>query len=128
MRIAFDVMGTLEKGPRRTALRYALAKLFRAGHEIFIWSNMLSYAVKVQQELELHGIEATAMSKYSKHEAENYGGLMDVAFEDDTSQTYLAAKKFYFVHQLPDNGTEIITTVLKDFEAAQTFDKPWKSL
>jgi hypothetical protein len=121
MRIAFDVMGTLENGPRRTALRYALAQLYHAGHEIFVWSNEFSYANKVANEFELHGIEVKPLSKYAKFQAsEGLGEMMDVAFEDDTSQKYLAANKFYFVHELPDNGKEIVQKVLEHFAALST--------
>jgi hypothetical protein len=97
MKIAFDVMGTIE-GPKQKQVLELFWKLHKAGHEMFVWSNSFSYAAQAVID---HKLPATALLKNGKFNADDSAyGLMDVAIEDDTSQTWLGANRIIFVHEL----------------------------
>jgi hypothetical protein len=96
MKIAFDVKGTIE-GPKQKEVLELFSRLWTAGHEMFVWSNLESYAVDA---VEKYNLPATAIRKYSSTDAEDRG-FMDIAIEDDPSQTWLGAKQIVFVHELP---------------------------
>jgi hypothetical protein len=115
MRIAFDVMGTIE-GPKQKQVLELFSRLWTAGHEMFVWSNLESYAVDA---IKKHNLPATSMRKYSSTDAEERG-FMDLAIEDDPSQTWLGAKQIVLVSELPAK-TEFL---LKQFGVAKT---PWSS-
>lgn len=109
MKIAFDVKGTLD-GRKEVEVRFLLKQFYDAGHEIFVWSNSFSYAVDMTEKLKTqYDIVAEPMSKFSTHDGNE---MMDLAFEDDTSQTYLAAKEIIFVHQLPEDIKEFAKQLL----------------
>lgn len=114
MNIAFDVKGTLEDTDQEAKVWDLLKRLHDAGHSIYIWSSLRMYANKTLEKVGTYGRKAKAIDKYSKLEAEEgYGyGMMDIAFEDDHSQTYLAAKRFVWVDEIP-----------RDLEAYEKFAK-----
>lgn len=56
-----------------------------------------------------YGIKLSYEDKFSKRDASEWGvDLFDLAIEDDTSQTYLAAKKFLWVHDIPENAEDAL--------------------
>lgn len=95
MKIAFDVKGTL-LGPKQKYVLMLLEELQGRGHEITIWSNAFPYTLDAVKVHDLKNV--TTQSKYAKSELTN---LFDYAIEDDTNQTWLAAKKFIWVHDIP---------------------------
>lgn len=97
MKIAFDVKGTIEGSKQKIVLK--VLKEFQArGHEIIVWSSVYSYAVEAVKK---HNLKADIQSKNDKWSTdEEY--YMDIAIDDDTESTYLAAKKFVWVSELPD--------------------------
>lgn len=107
MRIAFDCKGTL--------LGYnqdKVARLFRIlqdmGHEMFIWSSMVSYTFEAR-ELHMLNVDSEHLcSKYSREEAEEYNKpVMDIAVDDDAMYNdYLAAQRFVDVAEIPSNVEE----------------------
>lgn len=100
MRIAFDVMGTLEGRDEAKVLRLYKALQDR-GHDMHIWSSSFSMAMSVNQRLSL---DATVQGKFSKAEAANEGDeLMDIAIDDDSSQTWLGAKYIVLVRDIPND-------------------------
>jgi hypothetical protein len=105
MNIAFDVKGTLDgfdKSTNRKVLE--LFKLLHdAGHTMYVWSNSYSYAVDMVKKLgDVYGMDAYATLKYSSFSAQDDNGIiMDLAFEDDESQDYLASKRFVWVSDIP---------------------------
>lgn len=101
MRIAFDVMGTLA-GRNEVKVKALFKALHDLGHEVVVWSNSSSYAYDMAAKLRAEGFKTEAMTKYTDTlEAEDLE-LFDVAIEDDTSQTWLAAKRLVFVHEIDD--------------------------
>jgi hypothetical protein len=100
MKIAFDVKGTLDNPHDKRTERMVLAlleTLQKQGHEIIVWSNSFGYAVECVNKLGLKNVRAESKSdKWSRDEANWY----DVCIEDDTSQTYLAAKRIIFVKDI----------------------------
>lgn len=110
MRIAFDVKGTLDGVDENRMVRL-FRVLEKLGHTMIVWSSDSGFAVDVMKK---HGINGEIYTKYTKgsYEAESYG-LMDVAIEDDRSQTWLAAKQIVFVHDVPDDVEAFALTVGK---------------
>lgn len=113
MKIASDVKGTIEGSKKKQVLK--MLDLFsRAGHQITVWSNLYSYAVDAVKD---NNLKADAMSKRSKsdvdYEEEKY---FDIAIEDDGRQTYLAAKRFVWVNDIPDDIDQIEAFVKKLLE------------
>lgn len=107
MRIAFDVKGTLigHNQDKVVSLFHVLQDM---GHEMFIWSSVLSYTFEARK---LHNLDLDAehlMSKYSTSEAGERGyPVMDIAVDDDTVySSYLAAQRFVNVDNIPDNVEE----------------------
>ena len=97
MRVAFDVKGTLA-GPEKIEKFF---KWFQSkGCEMVIWSNLYSYTTEIKEKL---GLEAETMSKKGTFDCEDEMEYMDIAIEDDHSQTWLAAKKIIFVDEVPEN-------------------------
>ena len=112
MRIAFDVKGTLD-GPKGHIILSALHHLLKQGHTCVVWSNLYSYAADFVRDNELDKLGVEAMSKKSLSDLEGYDTQpFDYAIEDDTRQTYLAAKQFIFVHQIETTG-DLINVLLK---------------
>lgn len=110
MNIAFDVKGTLD-GEKAAKLRDILVTLRDIGHKVYVWSNSYGYAVDMVKKLEpylsVEGESVEAISKYTRGDAKMESKtMMDIAFEDDESQTWLAAKKFVFVREIPNNFEE----------------------
>jgi hypothetical protein len=110
MLIAFDVKGTLQ-GVNQAKVRKLLQVLLSQGHEIVIWSSMISYAMDVAQELSLN-VEIS--NKYSAKEAkENNKALVDIAIDDDDTSTWLAAKRLVLVRDIPEEfGSEYVQELL----------------
>lgn len=100
MRIAFDVKGTIE-GPKKKFVLALLYRLQDLGHEVIVWSNSYGYAVDAVRD---NALKAEATSKRGKGD---YGfddsTYVDVAVEDDTGQTWLAAKSFVWVNDIPED-------------------------
>ena len=109
MRIAFDVKGTLEGGNYSGRAMNLLLLLHKAGHEVIIWSSVLSYAYRTTVRInQAYGITLDCYSKYGEYEREEKNlPIIDFAVEDDTSQDYLAAKNFVWVHNIPENVEEL---------------------
>lgn len=106
MKVAFDVVGTLEGGGPK--VRALLDVLKARGHEIFIWSSFYSFAYKWANKL---GTEA--FKKYSRMEAEDLGStIFDVAVDDDSMQWWLAADEMVLVHKIPEEETALVNYVI----------------
>jgi len=101
-RIAFDVKGTLF-GPKQRQVVQMFKEFKLQGCEMFIWSSMPSYCLDAQKEL---GLDAELITKRTINETEPED-LMDIAVEDDHSQTYLATKQLVFVDEIPDDEASI---------------------
>jgi hypothetical protein len=98
MRIAFDVKGTIE-GPKQKFVLGLMEYLKEAGHEIIVWSNSLSYAMDAVRD---HELSCPAVSKRALYDIDNdVDQCVDLAIDDDSSQSWLAAKRFIWVHDLP---------------------------
>ena len=112
MRIAFDVKGTLmhqdDKGKFTPITKVVL--LFHAlqslGHELTVWSNMLSFAVQAHDQL---GFPNSVYVQTKKMNSDYYdlSEAFDIAIEDDHSQTWLGAKRIVFVDEIPDGDDQI---------------------
>jgi hypothetical protein len=103
MKIAFDCLGTLQG--RDSAKVVALYRALQSkGHDMYVWSSDFSMAMRLNRELKL---EATVQGKVSKSEAADEGeGLLDIAIDDDQSQTWLAAKYIVLVRDIPSKDVE----------------------
>lgn len=119
MKIAFDVKGTLD-GHKKHEMRRILLSLYAAGHEIYIWSSLFSYAVKEAKYWEQRHIKCEALDKYSTYEAKARNmPVMDIAFEDDRTQTYLAANKIVFVDEIPNVVDEFAAAMVESLKTVQ---------
>ena len=101
MKVAFDCIGTL-LGPRKCFL---LFKWFESkGCEMIIWSGSYSYTTDAKEKYDL---EAVCKMKKGTYDYKDESDYMDIAVEDDVSQgRWLAAKKFIYVHDIPEDPTE----------------------
>lgn len=118
MNIAFDVKGTLD-GYKKVEIRYTLKKLYDAGHKIYIWSSLFSYANEMAKSLQMRGIECEALEKYAKNEADAWDRpMMDLAFEDDRTQSWLAAKRIVFVDEVPNGAREFVKELIESLKTA----------
>lgn len=98
MLIAVDVMGTL-KGPKQAQILKIIHAFQNEGHEVIVWSNDYGYAVDIVKQL---GLECEAHQKWTKGDVAMRGDRMvDLAIDDDSTQTWLGAKNFLWVHQIP---------------------------
>ncbi|HBI00989.1 MAG TPA: hypothetical protein DDY18_05130 [Flavobacterium sp.] len=103
-RIACDVKGTLE-GPKKKQVIKILDLFSKAGYAVTVWSNLYSYAVDAVKD---NNLKAEAMSKRMKMDlGYDETQYFDFAIEDDSRQEYLAAKKFIWVHDIPDDMEQI---------------------
>ena len=105
MKIAFDVMGTI-KGPKKEQV-LKMFKLFQeAGHEVIVWSNSFGYAVDAINDNNLTNTEPRdkRMKMDVDYEENRY---VDIAIEDDRRQTWLAAKKFIWVDEIPIDMVDV---------------------
>ena len=93
MKIAFDVKGTLD-GPKGHIILSLLLYLQKQGHEVVVWSNVLTYAAEFVNK---HELKCEFMSKKMRSDLDE---RFDWAIEDDTSQTWLDAKQFMFVDEI----------------------------
>jgi hypothetical protein len=105
MKIAFDVAGTIE-GPKQKEILELFWRLHGAGHELFVWSNSYGYAIDAVKK---YNLPAATMLKYGRGDSQD---LMDVAIEDDRSQTWLGASKIVFVDEL-SNKSEFLDQLTK---------------
>lgn len=108
MKVAFDVKGTID-GHKQDLVLKLFHGLQKKGHQCVVWSNLYSYAVDAVKE---HGLTNTkTMSKMSRFELkEQEMDQMDLAIEDDRSQTWLGAKRFIFVDELDE---ETVNSILQ---------------
>ena len=97
MRIAFDVMGTIDGPAKKEVLKLFFA-LQALGHEMVVWSSEYGLAVRANESNRLNAKVMSKREKYSTSDTDDY---MDLAIDDDTRQTYLATHKFLYVHELP---------------------------
>lgn len=101
MRIAFDVKGTIE-GPKKRQIIYILTELRKRGHEVVVWSNAYMFAKDAVND---NHLECEATDKLTLWDAkERDKSLYDLAIDDDSSQTWLAAKRFIWVHDVPTDS------------------------
>jgi hypothetical protein len=109
MRIAFDVKGTIE-GPSKTLVLSLLKGLKARGHEIVVWSNAFQFAQDAVDDNQLTG--CSPISKRASHDLGfDESQYLDLAIEDDSSQTWLASKRFIWVHNLPKTDEGIAKLV-----------------
>lgn len=112
MKIACDVKGTLEGSKKKQVLK--ILDLFsKAGYSITVWSNLYSYAIDAVKD---NNLRAEADSKRSKGDYNfeyDESKYFDFAIEDDRRQEYLAAKKFIWVDDIPDDIEQIEEFVKK---------------
>jgi hydroxymethylpyrimidine pyrophosphatase-like HAD family hydrolase len=109
MIIACDVKGTLE-GPMKQQILAMLAYLHSLGHDVRVWSNSYGYAIDAVQDNNLPYKAESKTDKWTREEENFY----DLAFEDDVQQgQWLAAKKFIFVKDIPENVDEAIEMLKK---------------
>lgn len=100
MRIAFDVMGTLQGVNSDKVVRLFKALQDR-GHDMHVWSSDFGCAMRTNNHLKLN---ATVLGKVSKIDAKEMGDeLMDIAIDDDSTQTWLAAKYIVLVRDIPSD-------------------------
>jgi hypothetical protein len=99
MKIAFDVQGTLE-GPKGEQVLYIFNLLKQQGHELFVWTNGMIFPNELKND-------AIFITKIAKIDCDNEEMFMDLAIEDDRYQTYLAAKAFMFVDEIPEKFEDI---------------------
>jgi hypothetical protein len=100
MKIAFDVKGTLV-GHHQEKVRKLFHYLVCPENKMFVWSNSWEYAYTTVEDLNLL---ATPELKKSARDLEDWNRpLMDIAIEDDKSQTWLGAKKIIWVDEIPDD-------------------------
>lgn len=100
MKIACDVKGTLEGYKKQQVLR--LLELFsKAGYDIYIWSNLYSYAVDARRN---NNLDAEVRDKMTKGDLNfDESKYFNYAIEDDRSQNYLPAKNFIWVDEIPED-------------------------
>lgn len=108
MKVAFDVKGTID-GYKQDLVLKLFKGLQAKGHTCVVWSNCYSYAVDAIRD---HGLTNTEpMDKMSRFDLRDRDmEPMDLAIEDDRSQTWLGAKRFIFVDDLDE---ETIQELLK---------------
>lgn len=106
MKLACDVKGTLEGSKKKQVLK--LLDLFsKAGYEITIWSNLYSYAIDAVKD---NNLKADSMGKKSKGDYPyeyDESTYFNFAIEDDRQQEYLAAKKFIWVDEIPEDLVQV---------------------
>jgi hypothetical protein len=109
MRIAFDVLGTIQ-GPKGSVILEAFKRLQDAGHECVVWSSDYGLAVNAVKR---HALNADSMGKLSGYELTERGlEAFDVAIEDDRGQTYLGAARFVWVDTITDVDS-LVESILK---------------
>lgn len=121
MRVAFDVKGTLE-GVNQAQVRALLFELKALGCEITIWSNMFTFAVDMHEELGLNASVRTE-KKFSKGDCVSWNHPMfDLCIEDDPSQTWLGAKNFLLVRDLPSGiePKDLAKQIVEKYENTKT--------
>lgn len=106
MKIAFDVKGTLD-GWNEVLVLKLLRAMKAAGHEVVVWSNSAGFA---RDAVEKYNLNVPYQWKQEKRDLdcavnpeEHY---FDLAVEDDTRQTYLAAKEFLWVHDINESNID----------------------
>ena len=107
MRIAFDVKGTIEGHSKDKVLRLFKA-LEAMGHDLLVWSNSYQYAVDAVKN---NGLKCPYQSKTTKWDVSDESQYVDLAIDDDSSQTWLASKRFIWVHELPDDIETFAKTI-----------------
>lgn len=122
MKIAFDILGTLQG--RDSAKVVALYRaLQNKGHDMHVWSSDFAMAMRVNRELKL---DATVQGKVSKSEAENEGdSYMDIAIDDDSTQTWLAAKYIVLVRDIPSKDVEAFADKLINLRSQARRGSEW---
>ena len=104
MKIACDVKGTLE-GPKKQQVLRILELFKKAGYDIYIWSNLYSYAVEARSK---NNLDAEVRDKSTKGDQDfDESKYFDYAIEDDRSQDWLATKQFIFVDEIPEDMVQV---------------------
>lgn len=101
LRIAVDVIGTIE-GNRKAQVLTIIHTLLDLGHEVEIWSSDFSCA---RNAVTKYDLQCLYRQKHTKIESPSEE-FFDYAIEDDRRQTYLAAKNFLWVDELPTSLKE----------------------
>lgn len=100
MKLAVDVKGTLEGSKKQQVLKI-IDILSKVGYEVTVWSNLYSYAVDAVRD---NNLKASVSSKMTKGDLDfDESKFFNVAIEDDRSQSYLPAKKFIWVDEIPND-------------------------
>lgn len=99
MRITFDVKGTIE-GPHKTKILKLFQALKARGHDLHVWSNCFSYA---QDAVKNNNLQVPFLEKIDMWQGVDKSLWFDFAIDDDSQQTWLAAKRFIWVHEIPDD-------------------------
>lgn len=100
MRFAFDVKGTIE-GPKKKQVLELFRILQALGHTCDVWSNSYGFAVDCVKSNKLNAAPTSKQMKMDLDHDETK--FYDVAIEDDTQQTWLAARRFVWVKDLPES-------------------------
>lgn len=100
MRIAFDVKGTIE-GPKKKFVLGLLQYLHGMGHEVIVWSNSYEFAKDAVRDNGLINVKFQSKETVMDLDEES-SHMMDLAIDDDRSQTWLASRRFIWVHDLPE--------------------------
>lgn len=122
MKVAFDCHGTLVLPNNDKEL--IVRKLFKwfesKGCEMVVWSNGGAPETLVKT-LKLNATpqgKSKTWDYYSCEDPEQY--YMDIAVDDDSKQTYLAAKNFIWVRDIPDDESKFEETYGHLFNPMET--------
>lgn len=100
MKLAVDVKGTLEGHKKQQVLKI-IDILSKLGYEVTVWSNLYSYAVDAVRDNKLN---AQVSSKMTPGDLDfDESRYFNIAIEDDRQQSYLPAKKFIWVDEIPND-------------------------
>lgn len=122
MKIAFDCLGTLD-GFNKAKVLALYRALQSRGHDMYVWSSEYSMAIRLNKELNLNG---KPISKFGSRPWESEDGIeddkMDIAIDDDASQTWLAAKYILLVRDIHGDIEELADRLIKMRTNAQELD------
>lgn len=114
MRIAVDVKGTIE-GPKQVSILAMIRRAQELGHEVVVWSNSFGYAVDAVKK---HSLNCEPQDKKMKSDLDNdESAFFDLVIDDDMSQDWLAAKRFLWVRDIPNDdiaAVEMLEKLLLD--------------
>jgi hypothetical protein len=105
LKIAFDCSGTIMNGPDKVLKLFEFFE--KKGAELIVWSNSYGYCIDVRKwlgERAAYGTKTTKWDFDCSSDPESW--YVDIAVDDDSEQTYLAAKAFIWVRDIPDDPGE----------------------